>query len=47
MILGKDRARARLLEAIEFLGGISNKKLASLKKKFEAGNCEELVLKED
>jgi glutamyl-tRNA synthetase len=31
-ILGKDRTRARLLKAIEFLGGISNKSLQQLKK---------------
>ncbi len=46
VILGKDRARARFLEAIEFLGGISNKKLATFKKLFEAGQCKELVEKE-
>lgn len=31
-ILGKDRTRARLLSGIEFLGGISNKKITALKK---------------
>jgi glutamyl-tRNA synthetase len=31
-ILGKDRTRARLLKAIEFLGGISNKQMGQLKK---------------
>lgn len=31
-ILGKDRTRARLLKSIEFLGGISNKKMDELKK---------------
>ena len=31
-ILGKDRVRARLLNSIEFLGGISNKKMDLLKK---------------
>lgn len=36
-ILGKDRTRARLLQAIEFLGGISNKKLSSLMKDWKAG----------
>jgi glutamyl-tRNA synthetase len=30
-LLGKDRARARLLNAIQFLGGLSNKKIAQLK----------------
>ncbi|MCB1084984.1 MAG: glutamate--tRNA ligase [Chlamydiia bacterium] len=33
-ILGKDRTRARLLQGIEFLGGISNKKMADLKKRW-------------
>ncbi|MGE0199013.1 MAG: glutamate--tRNA ligase [Simkaniaceae bacterium] len=35
-ILGKDRTRARLLNAIEFLGGISNKKMGELTKKWTA-----------
>lgn len=35
-ILGKDLTRARLLNAIAFLGGISNKRLASLKKEWES-----------
>lgn len=30
-ILGKDRTRARLMKSIEFLGGISNKKMETLK----------------
>ncbi|MCB1107330.1 MAG: glutamate--tRNA ligase [Chlamydiia bacterium] len=34
-ILGKDRTRARLLNGIEFLGGISNKKMANLKKMWD------------
>ncbi|MBN2479248.1 MAG: glutamate--tRNA ligase [Parachlamydiales bacterium] len=34
-ILGKDRVRARFLSAIEFLGGISNKKMAELNKLLE------------
>lgn len=34
-ILGKDRARARFLQAIEFLGGISNKQMDALKKLWE------------
>ena len=34
-ILGKDRTRARLLNGIEFLGGISNKKMSALKKKWD------------
>lgn len=32
VLLGKDRTRARLLKAIEFLGGLSNKKLQELQK---------------
>lgn len=36
-ILGKDRTRARLLEAIHFLGGISNKKMSHLKECWEKG----------
>lgn len=35
VLLGKDRTRARLLEAINFLGGISNKKLDALKKHWD------------
>lgn len=38
-LLGKDRTRARLLQAIEFLGGISNKKMALLVKGWKAGDC--------
>lgn len=34
-ILGKDRTRARFLKSIEFLGGISNKKMDLLKKAWE------------
>lgn len=41
-ILGKDRTRARLLQAIEFLGGISNKKMHLLTKAWQAGNCAEI-----
>ncbi|MCB1112545.1 MAG: glutamate--tRNA ligase [Chlamydiales bacterium] len=37
-ILGKDRARARLLGAINFMGGISNKKQADLKKAYIAND---------
>ncbi len=33
-ILGKDLTRARILNGIEFLGGISNKKMSVLKKKW-------------
>lgn len=42
-ILGKDRSRARILGAIEFLGGISNKKIALLKKGWDAQDCNDLV----
>lgn len=40
-ILGKYRARVRLLQAIEALGGISNKKMDLLKKKWDQKNCQE------
>ncbi len=42
-ILGKQRLRARLLSAIEFLGGISNKKYDLLSKMWKTKNCQELV----
>lgn len=42
-ILGKDRCRARLLKTIEFLGGISNKKMEALKKGWELANCKGLI----
>lgn len=45
-ILGKDLTRARLLNAIEFLGGISNKKMAILKKGWDAKNCVNLMQNE-
>lgn len=38
-ILGKDRTRARLLNAIEFLGGISNKKMDALNKGWQKKDC--------
>ena len=38
-ILGKDRTRARLLNAITFLGGISKKKLSLLQKSWENREC--------
>lgn len=44
-LLGKDKTRARLLEAINFLGGISNKKMDSLKKLWAKKECKELVEK--
>lgn len=42
-LLGKDRTRARLLQAIEFLGGISNKKMDALTKCWAKGSCSELM----
>ena len=42
-ILGKDRTRARLIGAINFLGGLSNKKLSALQKAWIAGDCKELI----
>ncbi len=41
-ILGKDRTRARFLKSIEFLGGISNKKMDALKKAWDLGDCKTL-----
>ena len=38
-ILGRDRTRARLLQAIEFLGGVSNKKMGLLTKAWKSGDC--------
>jgi glutamyl-tRNA synthetase len=35
-LLGKDRARARLIEALQFLGGISTKRLKELEKTWKA-----------
>lgn len=43
-LLGKDRVRARLLLSIEFLGGISGKKLTQIKKNWDQRNCKELVV---
>lgn len=45
-ILGKDRTRARLLNAIEFLGSISNKKLHALKKCWNDKDGKILMAKE-
>ncbi len=42
-LLGKERVRARFLQAIQFLGGLSNKKLDRLKKSWEQKNCQELL----
>ncbi len=38
-LLGKDRTRVRLLQAIEFLGGISGKKMDLLKKAWDSKNA--------
>ncbi len=45
-LLGKDRTRARLLKAMEYLGGISNKKMSLLKKAWEEHNGQHLLAKE-
>lgn len=42
-ILGKDRTRARLLKSIEFLGGISNKKMDLLKNSWDKRDCKPLM----
>lgn len=42
-ILGKDRTRARLLNSINFLGGISGKKMDHLKKAWHKRDCKGLV----
>lgn len=43
-LLGKDRSRARLLNSIEFLGGISSKKLDSLTKAWAVRDAKELMV---
>lgn len=43
-LLGKDRTRVRLLRTIEFLGGISNKKMALLKKQWGERSCSSLMV---
>lgn len=43
-ILGKDRARARLMEALNFLGGVSKKKGSHLLDLWAAGDCSSLML---
>ena len=42
-ILGKYRTRARLLNAIEFLGGLSSKQYQLLEKHWKAGDCTPFV----
>lgn len=44
-ILGRDRVRARLLKAMEFLGGVSKKKHDPLFKAWRARDCSELSAK--
>lgn len=43
-ILGKDRVRVRLLRTMEFLGGISNKKMDLLKKSWHVKDCKSMML---
>jgi glutamyl-tRNA synthetase len=42
-LLGKDRCRARLLGSIDFLGGISNKKMDALSSGWKRRNCQTLL----
>lgn len=42
-LLGKDRTRVRLLRSIDFLGGISNKKMETLKKSWDKKECKALM----
>lgn len=42
-ILGKDRTRARILEAIATLGGISNKKMSELTSQWKKRSCAPLL----
>lgn len=46
-ILGKDRCRARFLRAMEFLGGISNKRLSALQKCWPQKQCAPLLEPKD
>lgn len=41
-LLGKDRTRARFMQAIELLGGVSNKKMSLLKKCWDQKDCQSL-----
>lgn len=43
-ILGEHRARARILEAINCLGGVSEKQQRKLKKAWESNDCKEFTL---
>ena len=42
-LLGKDRTRVRLMQAIETLGGLSNKKMDQLKKGWGKKDCKEFA----
>lgn len=42
-LLGKDRARVRLMRSIEFLGGLSGKKMETLKKAWDKQECSSLI----
>jgi len=42
-LLGKDRTRVRIMQAIEMLGGLSNKLTDQLKKGWDKKNCKELA----
>lgn len=42
-LLGKDRCRARLLNAIEFVGGVSNKKMDLLTKGWTKRDCKSFI----
>lgn len=46
-LLGKDRTRVRLMNAIQFLGGLSNKKMDSLKKGWDSNTLSELATKDN
>lgn len=43
ILLGKDRTRVRFLSAMEFLGGLSNKKLVQLRKAYDRGDLSEFL----
>lgn len=45
LLLGPHRSRARILEAINFLGGVSNKKLKLLEEAFRSGQLSVLLTK--
>lgn len=45
-LLGKDRVRARLLGAMDFLGGITNKKADALKKGWQKKDCKAMIAAE-